>query len=305
MCALSIKKRNIYLAIALCFLFILAILVSKITNRPAKLDLSHNKYPIPKRIQYSFTLHNKTNHSLKKAEFWTYAPVKQTSTQLCDSFEASYPYEVITDDLGNQILHFSFDSLSPYATKIITIKADLLLSNLSNPATERDLQRYLLPEKYIEVDNPDLKQFAKTLNASKPKNTAEEIFNWVSENVRYAGYLSNDRGALYALKEKKGDCTEYMYLFTALCRANKIPARGVGGYVCKENTVLKPSGYHNWAEFYEDGVWKIVDPQNKVFVKNQSDYVAMRVISESSANSIANFHRFRFSGDGLQVSMNN
>ena len=302
---MSIKKRDMYLTISFCFLFVLAILIVKVSNKTSELDLSHRNYTIPKRIQYSFTLHNKTNHLVKNAEFWTYVPVKQTSTQLCEHFDASYPYELISDDLGNQIVHFSFENLPPYATKIITIKADLLLSDMSNPAFEKDLQRYLLPEKYVEADNPDLKRFAKTLNLSKPKNAAKKIFQWVSENVRYAGYLSNDRGALYAFKEKKGDCTEYMYLFIALCRANKMPARGVGGYVCTEDSVLKPSGYHNWAEFYEDGVWEIVDPQNKVFMENQSHYVAMRIISDSSANSIANFHRFRFSGDGLQVSMNN
>ena len=95
-----------------------------------------------------------------------------------------------------------------------------------------------------------------------------------------------------------------MYLFVALCRANGMAARGIGGYVCSENTVLKPNDYHNWAEFYQDGAWRIADPQKKVFAQNQSDYIGMRVIGKSQKNPIGKFHRFRFEGKGLKVKMN-
>ena len=44
------------------------------------------------------------------------------------------------------------------------------------------------------------------------------IFQWVSQNVKDDGYSAKDRGALYALTNRKGDCTEFMYLFVALCR---------------------------------------------------------------------------------------
>ena len=112
-----------------------------------------------------------------------------------------------------------------------------------------------------------------------------------------------DRGALYALKYKKGDCTEYMHLFAALCRVNNIPARGIGGYICRGNCILKPSGYHNWAEFYDAGTWYSVDPQNKVFMKNSSDYIAMRIIGDTTGNPMGTYHRFRFKGEGLAVRM--
>jgi len=95
-----------------------------------------------------------------------------------------------------------------------------------------------------------------------------------------------------------------MHLFVALCRANKIPARCIGGYVRRENATLKPADYHNWAEFYQDGAWRIADPQRKLFMRNQSHYVAMQVIAESSENPMGNYHRFRFSGNGLKVIMN-
>ncbi len=301
----KMKRAGLYFII--CFLYIVFFEISTTHSTNKKdtgLNLPESIYTIHRQIHYSFTLQNKSDHLLKKAGFWTYAPVKQTATQRTVKLDVSHPYQLISDDLGNQILYFTFENLPPYATKIITIRADLDLSNTPNPLPVRDINSFLRAGKYIESDDPEISRFAKKFNDLKPVKIAENIFHWVADNIKYTGYLRDDRGALYALKNRKGDCTEFMSLFVALSRANKIPARGIGGYVTGKNTILKPFDYHNWAEFYDDGVWRIVDPQNKVFMKDQSHYIAMRVIGESTNNPMGEFNRFRFAGDGLKVKMN-
>jgi hypothetical protein len=295
------KKSSKYTIILCLFVFVICIGGVLIV---LKSRIPEPVYTIPRHIQYSFTLQNKTNLLVKEVEFWTYAPVKQTSTQQCVNVKTSHPFQLISDDLGNQILRFTFQNLPPYATKIITIKAELLLSDTPNPLSVKDLSAYLQAEKYCESDDPEISRLAGKLKVPKPIKTVENIFRWVAGNVQYAGYLRNARGALYALRNKKGDCTEFMYLFSALCRANKIPARCIGGYVRSENAILKPNGYHNWAEFYDNGVWRIADPQRKIFMQNQSHYVAMHVISKSLKNPMGNYHRFRFAGKGLKAKMN-
>ncbi len=193
---------------------------------------------------------------------------------------------------------------APYTTKILTITSDLFLSETPNPLPENDVTPYLPPEQYCESDDPDIVQLAQHLNTATPAATVENIFRWVASNITYTGYLKNPRGARYALKYKQGDCTEFMYLFMALCRAAGIPARGVGGYVVRKNALLDPAEYHNWAEFYDGGVWKIADPQKNVFVKNQSDYLIMRIIGQSSENPMGKYRRFRYAGEGITVKMN-
>jgi hypothetical protein len=61
--------------------FFEATIVYAENNKDATLDIHKSNYSILRQIQYSFTLQNKTNRLLEKAEFWTYAPVKQTATQ--------------------------------------------------------------------------------------------------------------------------------------------------------------------------------------------------------------------------------
>jgi len=292
------KKKVSLCLIALTFCF---------TLFKAEVDSSDNRHidsesgsSIHRQIQYSFTLQNKTNRLLNKAEFWTYAPVKLTSTQRCIKLEASYPYELIEDDLGNQILYFRFGNISPYDTKFITIKASLLLFDKPSSISVQDINPFIQPEKYIESDHPELLKFAGKFKDQKQIKTAENIFRWVANNVHYAGYLRDGRGALYTLR----DCTEYMYLFVALCRASDIPARGIGGYVYSGVPILNPSSYHNWAEFYDDSAWRIADPQKKVFMHDSSHYIAMNIISDSPKNPMGEFYRFRFAGDGLEVKMN-
>ena len=83
-----------------------------------------------------------------------------------------------------------------------------------------------------------------------------------------------------------------MDLSVALCRANGIPARRIGGYICPESAVLKARDYHNWGEFYEGGTWQLADPQNNVLMQNQDDYIAMRIIRSSGDNPLAHTAAF-------------
>src|SRR5437868_14904954 len=117
-------------------------------------------------------------------------------------------------------------------------------------------------------------------------------------NVKTQTYIPKDRGALYALTERTGDCTEFAYLLTALSRADDIPARPIGGYVFKGNAVVKAVDYHNWMEFFVDGYWQIADAQRQVFMQSESDYVAMRIIAADPKSPLGNSHRYNYAGAG-------
>ncbi|TGO02080.1 hypothetical protein PN36_31060 [Candidatus Thiomargarita nelsonii] len=258
------------------------------TEKPIKKEITKeiikNQYEIPRTLRYSFNLKNTGNQLIKKAEFWTQAPVKQTATQKVIQIKTSHPYKILTDNLDNQTLHFELTNIPPYATRQINITTELKLSQTTNP-TPKKLE-YLKEEPLIQISHPDIQSVAKKLkNNKKPLATTEKIYKWVAKHIQYAGYIAENRGALYALHQKRGDCTEYMYLFTALARANGIPARGIAGYIYKKDSILKPQDYHNWAEFYLDGKWHLVDPQNNVFMEKQSDYIVMQILSSKEKTS--------------------
>lgn len=268
------------------------------TGRPKRL------YLISRHVQYSFTLTNRTHKAVKDVHFWTYAPVKQTPSQKCDKLESSYPYDLILDEYSNQILHYSFESFAPYSSKVITVDAYLNLSDSPNRFPTNSLAEYLLPEKHIESDHPEMIATAQQLKKNTTLETAGNIFQWIVNNLSCPGYVLHERGALYALNNKKGDCTEYMYLFAALCRAERIPSRCLGGYVCTQDSILQFNRYHNWSEFYYDDTWRLADPHKNVFLLNQAHYIAFKIIKRSPRNPIADFSRFHVQGSGIDVKMN-
>ena len=262
-----------------------------------------DNYPNKKTIRYSINIRNKTNRIVNNAKLWTLAPVKKTATQKCGRIEASYPFELIIDDFGNQTISFTFENIPPFSTRIVSIEAVLDLTDIANCSAE-ETDRYLLPETYIESNSAEIRILAAKLVDKTTVSTVEKIFSWVAENIRYDGYRSSEKGALLALQTKKGDCTEYMRLFVALCRASGIPSRSIGGYVCLDNNIVTPVDYHNWGEFYMGGTWHIADPQKKTFMEHGSDYIAMQIIAESSDRLMKGFRRYWFEGDGLEVKMN-
>ena len=269
-------------------------------------EANQAEYPIKRSIRYSFTLQNTTNTVKKDVDFWVYAPVKQTSTQLTQSIKASLPYEISVDHLGNQVLHFKIESLPPFGTKIISINAELNLSDQSNRIKQKDLAIFLGPEKFMETEDENLIILSNRLVADTQAAKAEKLYQWVHTNIKYAGYVKDDRGAAYALRNKKGDCTEYMYLYSTLARIAGIPSRGIGGYVYKEDTVLKPEEFHNWSEVYINNAWHVVDPQNGVFMDKQSHFIAMRIISRAMQGqlNLQNTHQFAVSTKDITVRMN-
>lgn len=294
-------------AIASLLIVVAALSIYFVNTSPPSKDealVIEPRYELSRTLSYSYTLSNQNNSLAKGVDFWVYAPVKLTATQRVESITVSYPYTMIEDRYGNQIMHFHFDVMPPYDNKVITVKTQLSLAQVGNQVAPPSEGLYLIGEPFIEVSAVEVQTKAALLQREDPRATAQSIYTWLTRNVKYIGYVKEDRGALYALQHRQGDCTEYMNLFSALSRASGVQARGIGGYVLKESGIVKAADYHNWAEFYDDESWHMVDAQEKVFTERQHEYIAMRIIGEDDTSPLNGIHRFRVEGDGIGVVMN-
>lgn len=263
-------------------------------NKPQKEEPEYN---IKKTVRYSITVENHGNRLIKKPTITVAAPLEITATQKTTNIKATTEYQLKTDNDGNRYLEFTPEYIAPYASKIIEITVNLLHAPGPKITTEKAEQiekEYIEPQPLIEVENPEIKRLAAALKkksekkkTSKKSNKeteninsrtklAKTAYNWIKRNIQYSGYLSEARGALYALKNRKGDCTEFAYLYTALLRANKIPARVVSGFVYEGNAILDPRNYHDWVEYYADSRWHTVDLQGKKFKEATHNYIAVK-----------------------------
>jgi hypothetical protein len=133
--------------------------------------------------------------------------------------------------------------------------------------TSSDLyEKYTEPEPLIQSDNSQI--ISKAHNVTEKSTTIPEsvskIYSFVTKHLRYA-IQEEEKGAVWALENGVGDCSEYSYLFVALCRAIGIPARVQAGFAFHYSSETLEDG-HMWAEYYlENYGWIPVDATWQLF----------------------------------------
>lgn len=241
-------------------------------------NLSSAVYDIPRTLRYRFLATNKTGGMLEGVKVTMFSPIELTATQKLLEMKANEPFDVVEDKAGNRVMQFVFDRVPPYGTRIINLEAQLMMAKSPQPILADRPSAYLGDGPLFDLDNTEIQQKADSLSAASQRQSARAIYDWVGNYLNYAGYIASDRGAAYAMRTQRGDCTEYAYLLAALARLNDIPARIMAGFVYENNAILRPHDYHNWVELYVDGRWQIVDPLNNAFFTDRASHVALRVL---------------------------
>ena len=127
-------------------------------------------------------------------------------------------------------------------------------------------RKYTQPENLIESDNSKIVSVAQNLTVNSDDLHARilKIYDFVIKHLRYT-LQPEEMGALWALEKGVGDCSEYSYLFVALCRAAGIPARIQAGFAFHTHTETSEDG-HMWVEYYlENYGWIPVDASWRLF----------------------------------------
>ncbi len=206
-------------------------------------------------------------------------------------------HQITSDEVGHKILELSFNEFPAFSQKIVSVTTEVEYKSKSTTQLSVDLNAWLVPERFIESDHESIRALASSLQKSTKIKTAQSIFEWVRDNITYAGYIPEDLGALRALRHRSGDCTEYADLVVALARASGLAARMVGGYVVEHDAAPRPEDYHNWAEIYLDDSWRLVDSQKSSWMESKSQYIVFRIYRDVPTNLVAQAHRYRLKGD--------
>lgn len=190
-------------------------------------------------------------------------------------------YEITTDKHGNEYLNYAFDNLAPKESRTIDLEYKIKINHIKFNLSQcqgKSIGQYLSPDQHIESNNPQITALAQkiTQNSENQCQASESIYNWISNNITYPQYFPQAHGALWALQNKQGDCTEFSDLFIALNRASDIPARFVEGLAYTSNTITESSQLkHDWSEVYLPNIgWVPVDSTWGRFQSNRNKYFA-------------------------------
>jgi len=115
---------------------------------------------------------------------------------------------------------------------------------------------YLLQSRYCPSDKMEARAKEIALGVAPGYPQVEAIRAWIHENVEYKyGVSDGSTDALDTLDAGSGVCRDFAPIGTAPCRALRIPARMVVGYLYK----LDPMDMHAWFEAYVGGRWYTFD----------------------------------------------
>lgn len=259
---------------------------------------------VTRHFRYGVTLHNTRSSRATDVRLWLRSPLDETSTQRRVNLQASHRYTQERDTLGNQTLRFELDPIAPLGTVIINVRGSVEILARPSPGAIETTRSFLGAEPLVEAGAPALVQAVAKL-PGQGRILARHLTDWAAGQLKNTPYRRRPIGALAALAAGSGDCTEFMHLVVAAARTRGIPARCLGGYRVEGDGLLAPSRYHNWAELFVDGAWRLADPSHRRFDQEYEAYLAMRVSCPGQAQTIAGSERFWYNGDGLEVFMHN
>lgn len=291
-----------------CFLVVIVILILSIGLWGYRNNFFESTLTNEKHISYSFTISNTTNTAIKDINFYTWAPVAKNSSQQSKSLKSSHIYELINDQSGNKCLKFSLKNIPPLGDEIITIDAALLVSTRD---IESVSEKTILSPESLKASDKDFEKkdfiasISKKLADPSPKITADNICRWLNTNISQIEYTPRERDIKTILMTKSGDCTEMMNLFIEIARASGLKIRGVAGYRCPRDMVIRPYEFHNWVEIYTGFRWVPVDPSQPDSFWKTKNHIAFKIIEKDKSRSIpVDFNRFYIEGDGISACMN-
>ena len=183
------------------------------------------------------------------------------------------PTDILTDKWGQKVAHFRFESVAP--SEFITVRMnasaklyktryfvfpDRLGSLDDIPSDIRE--RYLADDTKFSLENPIIQEAVKQAVSTEtnPYWIGRRIFRHVIENIDYE--LAGGWNVAPAVLERgNGSCSEYSFVYIALCRAAGLPARYAGAVTVRNDDASYDDVYHRWVEIYLPGYgWLPVDP---------------------------------------------
>lgn len=183
------------------------------------------------------------------------------------------PTDILTDKWGQKVVHFRFADLGPdkFTDVRMTIPAKMYetrffvfpekVGKLADiPKDIRD--KYLADDVKFDMTNPVIVQAVQEAvgKETNPYWISRRILQYCVDKIEYER-VGGWNVAPKVLERGTGSCSEYTFVYIAMCRAAGVPARYAGALVVRSDDASWDDVFHRWVEVYLPGYgWIPVDP---------------------------------------------
>lgn len=183
------------------------------------------------------------------------------------------PTDYLSDQWGQKVAHYQ-RAVSPagtFARFSMIVEAELWdtryfifpesTGNLAGiPETIKE--KYLRDDEKFSLKHPTIqKALAEAVGTERnPYWIMRKIYNYVIKHMEYE-MVGGWNTAPTVLERGNGSCSEYTFVFIALCRVAGLPARYAGSIAIRGDDASLDDVFHRWAEVYLPNYgWIPVDP---------------------------------------------
>ena len=183
------------------------------------------------------------------------------------------PTDFIEDHWDQKTAHFHFENIKAGEKRNAEMKTEVTTYEVryfiypENVGTIKDIpkkitDKYLEDNEKYDYKNPIIQSAVKAaLKGEKnPYWMARKLYNYLIQNMYYE-MQGGWNTAPTVLERGNGSCSEYSFVYIAMCRAAGLPARYVGSVVIRGDYASLDDVFHRWVEVYLPGYgWIPIDP---------------------------------------------
>lgn len=237
-------------------------------------ELLHKYNARTGQMIYTHQVQNYGPGKLLSADIHIAVPKNRVNQELLGAITCQpLPTDRVVDHWGQQTLHYQYSNLlageKRQARMIVRSKnwdvryfiypeqvgtLDLIPDSIS--------AIYLADNEKYQIKHPVIQNAVKaaTGSATNPYWKTRRIYNYLIDHMYYE-MVGGWNTAPTVLSRGNGSCSEYAFVFIAMCRAAGIPARYVGSVVVIGDETSMDDVHHRWVEVYLPNYgWIPVDP---------------------------------------------
>ena len=212
-------------------------------------------------LTFEFVFSNQGPGEVTSLDLYVSIP-QSRDNQRITNLEFSAPYTLTVDRYDQQMAHFRFTDLAAGQNAKITWDGDVEIEAKNydldpEKVTGLDtippdiLETYTTNEDKYRLESTVIQQAARAAlkGATNPYWIARNVHDLVARRLYYANDGQWDDAETVYLR-RNGSCSEYSFLYVALCRANGLPARYVAGTRQRKDGVYVDTLFHRWTEVY-------------------------------------------------------
>lgn len=275
-------RGNKIILIGIILIFVYSIFPTPFSSASENINSYILTSPVNVKIRFMDSVTNKGPNSISLTTYFAVPP--SLPNQFINGSIIFEPnnFHFITDNWGQSIAYYRRNvGIGTTSSTSWTIEAKLYnIKYFINPrkaegeVPDEILLPYTADAEMYQINNPAIQEAVKEAigDEKNPYWKALKLHDYVIDHL----YYKNDHrwdDAPTVLKQGHGSCTEYCWLYIALCRAAGIPSRYVGGTHIRDTPPYTDTTFHRWVQIYLPNYgWIPVDPTWDDLSKNRHRY---------------------------------